>query len=419
MTHAANRPETRVVVTAQRERASPGRRRVRINHFSGLFRSGTFSEELPVMKMDSGSGAGRRGFTLIELLVVIAIIAVLIALLLPAVQAAREAARRIQCTNNMKQIALGAANYESANQTFPIGRYCNHGFGSGGSVKGCIDGWGHLARLLNYCEQQNVYNAMNFNDTPYGAINSTAESVGVTMLWCPSDATINGLRFYEACAGWDGTTVPITYTNYAGMLGTYCPSDGRSPNSTELALENGVYPDVGAPLPLSSTGATRPPVKIASITDGTSNTIAWAEICHGKYEQMNCTAGGCCDWEGSGWWADADYDDSTITSFYPPNVPINPIYYSAGAWKNPDGCDNGNNIPPMTSMSYHPGGVNCAFTDGSVHFIKSSISSWNWPTITRAALNGANCVIQPGAQQGVWQSLSTIAGGEVLSSDQY
>jgi prepilin-type N-terminal cleavage/methylation domain-containing protein/prepilin-type processing-associated H-X9-DG protein len=376
------------------------------------------------MSEDLSSAPTRRGFTLIELLVVIAIIAVLIALLLPAVQSAREAARRIQCTNNLKQIALGAANYESANQTFPNGRNCNLGFGKAGSIKFCIDGWSHLARLLNYTEQQAVYNAINFSDTPYGAINSTAESVGINILWCPSDGTIAGLRFYETKAGWDGTTVPITYTNYAGMLGTYCPSDGRSPNSAELGLENGMYPDVGAPVSVGGSGATRSPVKISSITDGTSNSIAFAETCHGKYEQAGCTSGGCCDWEGAGWWADADYEDATITSFYPPNVPIPPAYYTTGSgsgFKAPDGCDNGNSIPAMTSQSFHPAGVNVAFADGSVHFIKSSINSWNWQTLyTMRASNGtANCVIPAGITPGVWQALSTIAGGEVLSSDQY
>jgi prepilin-type N-terminal cleavage/methylation domain-containing protein/prepilin-type processing-associated H-X9-DG protein len=371
--------------------------------------------------MYDARGSIRKGFTLIELLVVIAIIAVLIALLLPAVQSAREAARRIQCTNNMKQIALATMNYESANGTFPIGRMCNRTWSK---PTGCIDYWSHLARLLNYSEQQGVYNAINFQDTPCGAINSTAESVGLAMLWCPSDGTISGLRFYEACAGWDGTTVPITYTDYAGMLGTYCPSDGRSPNAAELSLENGAFPDVGAPLWANGNGPTRSPVRIAGITDGTSNTIAWAEICHGKYTQAGQDATGCCDWTGSGWWADADYDDSTITSFYPPNIPIPAFYYTTGTWKNPDNCDSGNNIPPMTSMSFHPGGINAAFADGSVHFIKNSINSWNWAGITRASNGTANCVIPlgvapGGVTPGVWQALSSINGGEVLSSDQY
>ena len=149
---------------------------------------------------------------------------------------------------------------------------------SGGVATDC-DGWSPLARILNFAEQTQVFNAINFTDTPYSCRNSTAESIGLTMLWCPSDASISGLRFFEAQAGWDGTTVGITYGNYGNMMGSYNPNDGRFPNATELGLENGMYPDVGVPLWVNSnnSGATRSPVRIAAITDGTSNTIGFAE----------------------------------------------------------------------------------------------------------------------------------------------
>ncbi len=213
--------------------------------------------------MQKESRFAPRGFTLIELLVVIAIIAVLIALLLPAVQSAREAARRIQCSNNLKQVALAAANYEGAIGTFPQGRAHMNCLNGDGSVATDCDGWSHWARLLNFAEQTAVYNSINFNHTPYSAINSTAEQVGLTMLWCPSDGTINGLRFFEQCAGWDCTPVGITFSNYGGMIGTYNPNDGRFPVAAELGLENGMYPDVGVPLSVGAgtSGATRSPVR--------------------------------------------------------------------------------------------------------------------------------------------------------------
>ncbi len=130
------------------------------------------------------------------------------------------------------------------------------------------------------------------------------------------------------------------------------------------------------------------------------------------------TSSGGSDFDVAGWWADADYGSTTISSFYPPNVAIPGTYYTTGYFQSPDGCDPGN-IPPLTSMSYHPGGVNVAFADGSVHFIKNSISSWNSLSIKRVAANGANCTIPPGTVPGVWQALLTINGGEVISSDSY
>ena len=151
------------------------------------------------------------GFTLIELLVVIAIIAVLIALLLPAVQSAREAARRIQCTNNLKQIGLAMHNYHSANGVFPMAASKNCNADPASTCPGYADwrGWSTLATSLPFTEQSALYNAINFNmaeeihDNTPAPENSTAIITKINQYMCPSDPYVGqtGLNNYHACYG--------------------------------------------------------------------------------------------------------------------------------------------------------------------------------------------------------------------------
>ncbi len=351
-----------------------------------------------------------QGFTLIELLVVIAIIAVLIALLLPAVQAAREAARRIQCVNNMKQLALACHNYDSANGTFPMGRNNQAYISTSGSFQTYADGWGQFGSLLQYTEATALYNAINISLGPYQLRNSTFPGVGNTFLWCPSDALITNLRFFELCAGWDGTTIGICYTSYRGVCGTFM----QSPNSmTVLQNERGMFPDMGYG-PYAPGAPTQPPVRLASVTDGTSNTFLFGESAQGKLSQFGCGPGGGCPFEGNGWWADSDFGDATMSTFYPPNLP------GADVTILPGPCDPGGTVAGESATSFHPGGCNFAFVDGSVHFIKNSISSWQWPLIQQGQISN-NCIplLPLGSTVGVYQALSTRNGGEVISSDQY
>jgi prepilin-type N-terminal cleavage/methylation domain-containing protein/prepilin-type processing-associated H-X9-DG protein len=358
----------------------------------------------------STRSSARRGFTLIELLVVIAIIAVLIALLLPAVQAAREAARRAQCTNNLKQLALACHNYETANGTLPMGRNSQTYIDTGGSFQTFADGWGMLAGLLLYTEQVQTYNAINISLGPYQLRNSTFTAVGISTLWCPSDGKIVGLRFFEQQAGWDGTTIGICYTSYSGVMGSF--ANGYA-NSSLILTQNGTFPDVSGPSWYQPSPGqitpSQPPVRLAMITDGTSNTLLFGERAQGKLSQVGCGPGGGCDFEGNGWWADSDYGDSSIAAF-------NPINMKQGDFPSQDSCDNANPFT-MSASSYHPGGANFAMADGSVRFLKDSISTWNWTSITR----GANCqyVFPAGMQPGVYQALATRSGGEVVSADAF
>jgi prepilin-type N-terminal cleavage/methylation domain-containing protein/prepilin-type processing-associated H-X9-DG protein len=372
--------------------------------------------------------ARSRGFTLIELLVVIAIIAVLIGLLLPAVQAAREAARRVQCVNNLKQIALAAHNYESANGSFPMGnnsqRYIKTDGTSHHPGQECQrdyhDGWGEVAAILPYAEQGALANSINFQLGPYQLRNNTACGIGLGMLWCPSDGSISGLRFYEDGAGWDGTTVGLTYGNYAGMTGTFWPADESQ--AAQLTAENGMFPGGGGPAWCGR--ASQPPVTIGGITDGTSNTLLYGEHAHGKFAKINfndpttgCDSGGDCDWTGGAWWADGDLSDGSMIAFYPPNPSFGPTYNYGGV-----GCDPSTPFR-IGASSFHPGGVNFAFADGSVHFLKDTINTWDWRA-AQASQDPTTCIpnsLAGGARvtAGVYQALSTRAGGEVVSADQF
>jgi len=338
-----------------------------------------------------------RGFTLIELLVVIAIIAVLIALLLPAVQAAREAARRAQCTNNLKQLGLGFANYESSNGCFPQGSFMMLPPGNPAATP-CSGYHEHsiLVAVLPYIEQGQVYNAFNFNLHFPGVWNSTAQITGVASIFCPSDPTVSQLNF--GCFSWGER-----YTSYKGNSGTwFSPGRYADPNcttynfSTQLAQANGIFYFYSH-------------VTIAAITDGTSNTMSLGEYAWGKTANA-----------GWGWWNSGNYGDSLYTSSYP----MNPFNKSAN-----EGTGAGINTGSdwiCAASSFHPGGANFSFCDGSVKFIKDSIQQPPQGVApggtTVFALNIAYqagniyTVVSP---MSVYQALSTRAGGEVISSDAY
>ena len=228
----------------------------------------------------------RRGFTLIELLVVIAIIAVLIALLLPAVQAAREAARRAQCVNNLKQLGLACANFESTNSKFPdgMGPYPFNPAPLGGGTRVSVQGL-----ILPYLEQSNLYSAINLTiDMNSTGDNDTARCQQISAFNCPSDG--KGGRS-PGSRVWGPSTGNIGQSNYYGNNGAtaaqvYGSSASVFPysetNNATLGIFN-VTLDTSSPTPTASVPspnyrAVTSKTTIASITDGTSNTALFSEI---------------------------------------------------------------------------------------------------------------------------------------------
>ena len=250
----------------------------------------------------------RRGFTLIELLVVIAIIAVLIALLLPAVQAAREAARRIQCTNNLKQLGLAVANYESSNTSYPSSAiFGPNGFCAGaGALRGCQNSpW--FVLMLPYIEQSALYNAFNaalgvegplISSPPPGfTANSTVTTTKIASFQCPSDRQQFFNTAVLAAYGLTGLTWSLSKGNYAVNWGN-TDFGQANPGTTSLFNANPAL-HLATPFGLNSNATGPSLVRIASITDGLSSTQVASEILQGANDDIRGTmwislAGGSC-----------------------------------------------------------------------------------------------------------------------------
>ena len=348
-----------------------------------------------------------RGFTLIELLVVIAIIAVLIALLLPAVQAAREAARRAQCVNNLKQLGLAVQNYHSANNVFPADSYSSTTAPYGKA--GYFPNFSCFIFLTPFLEQQALYNATNFNLTNYEPDNLTIAGAAINTLHCPSDpwqpTVISGsdpnASFVENVRALPPGTWYQQFTSYGANQGTFPGTFQWSYGQGEYAQYNGViYNDSR--------------VSIAAITDGTSNTFLFGERCQAIFAKNDP---GYKDSDGS--WNSHHWFDTMVSTYFPPNATTQ----SAGitSFGSAIGTD---------SESFHPGGVNWGLCDGSVRFLKNSISSWAFQA-GAGPFYGASLPlgvvyqnytfsVTPGVTQfGIYQALSTRSNGEVISSDQY
>ncbi len=346
------------------------------------------------------------GFTLIELLVVIAIIAVLIALLLPAVQAAREAARRAQCTNNLKQLGLAVANYESSNGSYPANSYSSKTAPYG--IAGYYPNFSCFVFLTSFMEQQAVYNATNFAWTDYDPYNITIAGVKINTLACPSDPWAATQIMKGGNGNFVEQVIPGTwyqqFTSYGANQGTFPGTFQWGYGAAQFANYNGtIYNDSA--------------VKLAAITDGTSNTFLFGERAQTlmakfdpKYHQFR------------------RFVELASLVRYDGYDLLSAQYRHLGAaipsWSGGYATD---------AASLHPGGINYGFCDGSVRFIKNSISSWAFsPTATDPLFYGVSLPLgvtdvnyayatNQGVttQFGVFQQLSTRAGGEVISSDQY
>ncbi len=342
-----------------------------------------------------------RAFTLIELLVVIAIIAVLIGLLLPAVQSAREAARRAQCTNHLKQIGLALANYESALNAYPPAyvvdtKATGNAFGVSypddnmNTLPGFA--WGTL--LLPYAEQSPLFASFNTSLPCWAPDNVTGATTKLSMFLCPSvtggDDAFSLHRYTNSDSGApnDGgeypTRILFSRSHYVTNAGINQPWGRTRAYSVDFdlpePLPNGKSHLIDGPLYRNSR------TRVASVTDGLSNTIFVGEkssiLCDSTWVGVVPFA---CTPQRPRWPSDPNSGGNLVGAHSGPDVRDHPNVI-IHAPNHPFGHTD-------QMLSEHPGGANVLFGDGSVRFVKQTIYPYTW------------------------SALSTRNGGEVISAD--
>ncbi len=337
--------------------------------------------------------------TLIELLVVMGIIGICVAMLLPAVQNAREAGRRAQCLNNLRQIGLAVHNYHSSVGAFPQGRFAMYDPRYAGSNPPCtspgIDK-SLLIQILPEMDQSPLYNSINQSLAIMAFENTTIWAISVASYACPDDPSA-GLPRLLSPSALKGSSIPgladaslsMVFTSYAGCFGNLGTLALPTPETQcqvapqSIAQNNGCFNDLS-------------PISFASITDGTSSTLFLAERTNiiDVYDSL-------------GWYITGNLGDTLIAAMRPPTNFLKTSSYTGD---------------PGTAASRHPGGVNVLMADGAGRFIKTTISSWpidpsTFRPVGAWRTNGGWWVNLP--LPGVWQQLATRAGSEVFSSESY